>query len=136
MSKKVIYCYPAVLRKIEDGFDVLFPDFKGLETKGKETLEAIENSREVLAMHIDKMLKEKQDLPDPSEAIDIVRGKNDFVVLVDTNINVYRFKNKHKAVTRAVTLPQSLNEKAKASDINVSLLLQEALKEKLNIKED
>ena len=136
MSKKAIYCYPAVLHPIEDGFNVSFPDFKGLEAKGKDTLESIANGREVLAMHIDKMLKEKQELPEPSEARDIIKGKNDFVVLVDTNINVYRFKNKHKAVTRAVTLSKSLNEKAKASDINVSSVLQEALKELLDVKED
>lgn len=135
MSKQVVYCYPALLKPKENGYDVEFVDFD-CKSEGENQTAAIENGREALALHIDEMLKNKIDVPAPSaiENIDSV-GKG-VLVMIDFNINLYRFKNKHKSVTRAVTLPQSLNERAKASDINVSALLQEALKEKLGIKED
>ena len=137
MSKKqAVYCYPATLHPLDKGYKVSFPDFNGLETSGGDTLEAIENAREVLAAQIDVMLIENEELPTPSEIQDIDKDIKDFIMIVDTNINVYRSKSKNKAITRAVTLPFSLNEMAKASGINVSEVLQEALKEKLGIKED
>lgn len=132
MSKQVVYCYPATLNAAEDGYDINFLDFN-CEAKGDDPVAAIENAREVLALHIDNMLKNKEDIPEPSGLADI--STSDLVVFIDFNINVYRFKNKHKSVTRAVTLSRSLNELAKASDINVSAVLQEALIELLNDKE-
>lgn len=42
---------------------------------------------------------------------------------------------KNKSVVRAVTLPYWLNEAAKKSGINVSGILQEALKKTLNMEE-
>ena len=136
MAKKVIYNYPAILHPIKEGYKVTFPDFEGLSTTGKDTIGAIENGREVLAFCIDEMLNDKKEVPTPIEIKDIEKGIEDYIVLVDVNINVYRFQNKHKAVTKAVTLPRWLNERAIASGINVSALLQEALKEKLGIEED
>ena len=135
MSKQVVYCYPAFLISKENGYGIEFVDFD-CKSEGENQIEAIENSREALALHIDEMLKNKFDVPEPSKIENIDSVDKGVLVMIDFNINVYRFKNKHKSVTRAVTLPRSINELAKASDINVSALLQEALKEKLGIKED
>lgn len=135
MSKQVVYCYPALLKSREDGYGLEFVDID-CKVEGANPIAAIENGREELALHIDTMLKDKKEVPEPSKIENITMADKSALVMVDFNINVYRFKNKHKSVTRAVTLPNSLNEKAKASDINVSALLQEALKDKLGIKED
>lgn len=135
MSKQVVYCYPAFLKLKEDGYELEFIDFE-CNAEGLDPIAAIENGRETLALQIDTMLKNKQDIPEPSKIEDVAFVEKGALVLVDFNINVYRSRNKHKAVTRAVTLPASLNERVKASDINVSALLQEVLKKELGIKED
>ena len=53
--------------------------------------------------------------------------------LVDIDFTEYRKKVDNKSVRRNVTIPNWLNREAAAAHINVSRVLQEALKEKLNL---
>ena len=80
------------------------------------------------------MQDENEPIPEPSNIKDIVtEDENDIVTLVDIDFNDYRKKNDLKAVRRNVTLPNWLNQEAEKSGINVSAVLQEALKQKLNV---
>ena len=80
------------------------------------------------------MQDENEPIPEPSNIKDIVtEDENDIVTLVDIDFNDYRKKNDLKAVRRNATLPNWLNQEAEKSGINVSAVLQEALKQKLNV---
>jgi predicted RNase H-like HicB family nuclease len=54
----------------DDGWDVIFPEFPGCVSQGRTSLEAIENGQEALALHIEGMVAEDQELP-PSCGPDI-----------------------------------------------------------------
>ena len=50
----------------DDGWDVIFPDFPGCITQGDTPQEAMVNAVEALALHIEGMVAESQELPTPS----------------------------------------------------------------------
>ena len=52
--------------------------------------------------------------------------------MVDLDIDEYRRREDNRTVRRNVTLPNWLNQKAEKAHINVSGVLQEALKQKLS----
>ncbi len=49
-----------------DGWDVVFPDFPGCVAQGDNAHDALDNGREALALHIEGMIAEGEELPDPS----------------------------------------------------------------------
>ena len=53
--------------------------------------------------------------------------------LVDVDLVAYRLTNEKRAVRRNVTLPSWLNAAANEAGLNVSAILQAALKQQLNI---
>lgn len=56
------------------------------------------------------------------------------LTMVDVNFTEYRRKMDNRMVRRNVTLPNWLNQAAEAADLNVSGVLQEALKQKLSLE--
>jgi predicted RNase H-like HicB family nuclease len=50
----------------DDGWDVIFPDFPGCISQGDTAHEAMENAVEALALHIEGIMAEGQELPAPS----------------------------------------------------------------------
>lgn len=56
-----------------------------------------------------------------------------YVSLVDVDFAEYRRRHEKKSVRRNVTLPAWLNSEADKAGLNVSRILQDALKEKLKI---
>lgn len=59
--------------------------------------------------------------------------KGSFIVPIGTDMLLIRIKINNKTVNTIVTMPQWLKDEAKKNKIKFSQLLQEALKEKLNI---
>jgi predicted RNase H-like HicB family nuclease len=53
----------------ESGWDVIFPEFPGCVSQGRTPLEALENGREALALHIDGMVAEGE-VPPNSALLD------------------------------------------------------------------
>ena len=60
-------------------------------------------------------------------------SESDIITLVDVDFDEYRRKTDMKSVRRNVTLPSWLNFEAEKSGINVSAVLQKALKRELHI---
>jgi predicted RNase H-like HicB family nuclease len=63
--------YPAIAYQSpgdrpDDGWDVVFPDFPGCISQGDTAPIAMENALEALALHIEGMVAEGQELPVPS----------------------------------------------------------------------
>jgi len=51
----------------ESGWDVIFPEFPGCVSVGRTSLDALENGREALSLHIEGMIADGEALPDSTE---------------------------------------------------------------------
>lgn len=59
--------YIALIRKDADtDYGVDFPDFPGCVTAGSDLDEALANAREALALHIEGLVEDSTDIPEPS----------------------------------------------------------------------
>jgi predicted RNase H-like HicB family nuclease len=125
--------YPIVLTPDEVGYVVYIPDFN-INTEGDTLTEAIEMARDAIGLMGIDMEDDKKKLPSPS-AIENVTKENatDIVSLVDVDFAEYRKQNDMRTVRRNVTLPSWLNFEAEKSGVNVSAILQKALKQELHL---
>lgn len=125
--------YPIVLTPDEVGYVVYIPDFN-INTEGDTLTEAIEMARDAIGLMGIDMEDDKKELPSPS-AIENVTKENatDIVSLVDVDFAEYRKQNDMRTVRRNVTLPSWLNFEAEKSGVNVSAILQKALKQELHL---
>ena len=128
------YAYPAVFTPEENNlFSVHFPDLEGCYTSGEGLADAIEMAEDVLAFTLYDYEKKHSPIPEPSKSVYIKLEKDEFVNIIACNTLEYQKKNNNKAVKKTLSIPEWLNELAVAANINFSQLLQDALKEKLNL---
>lgn len=66
--------YPAIIDRSASGFGATFPDFAGCVAAGATIQEAALNAEAALALHIEAMVKDKDDIPAPSTLDDIEAG--------------------------------------------------------------
>ncbi len=125
--------YPILISPTEGGFVVYIPDFN-INTEGDTLTEAIEMARDAIGLIGIVMEDDKKALPKPSEINAVAKEtKNDIITLVDVDFSEYRRQNDMRTVRRNVTLPSWLDFEAKKSGLNVSAVLQKALKQELHI---
>jgi len=87
--------YPAIVDRSASGFGVSFPDFPGCVAFGASPNEAALNAEAALALHVEAMVKDKDELPAPSDlaAIEDVEGADDvtrLLIRVDAPARVER----------------------------------------------
>lgn len=125
--------YPIILTQGEKYIVVYAPDFD-INTQGETVAEAMEMARDAIGLVGIDMEDDGEVLPIPSE-LDTVRIANPekSVTLVDVDFAEYRRKNDMRTVRRNVSLPSWLNAAAEQANINVSAVLQSALKEVLHV---
>ena len=110
---------------------MLFYDLEGCYTCGDDLEDAIEMAEDALALALYRYEKENKEIPAPSEKHDL--GKNDFINYIRCDTEEYHRIHSNKAVKKTLSIPEWLNERAMAAGLNFSQVLQEGLKEKLNI---
>ena len=136
MKKNDFYVYPAVLT-FEEGYEiaVTFPDLPGCATSGETEKEALYMAKEALGLHLFGMEQDADEIPSPSAFKDIQKtlDANECVVLVEVFMPAIRMSQENKSVNRTVTLPAWLNARALECGVNFSAVLQDALKNQLNI---
>lgn len=132
--------YPVFFTKTEDCVLVEVPDLEIL-TEGKDMNDAIFMARDAIELKCVSMEDAKENLPEPSESIDLDITKATFaeegttvISLVDIDSTEYRRKIDTRTVRRNVALPSWLNYEAEHAGINVSRVLQEALMNVLGVK--
>ena len=132
--------YPVIFTQAEDVFLIEVPDLE-IFTEGTDIENAIDMARDAISITIVSKEDNNEIIPEPTDIknIDISKGEfynlgKSFVSIVDTDIIEYRRKVDTKPVRRNVSLPSWLNYEVNEAGINVSRVLQEALIEKLNIK--
>ena len=127
--------YPIVMSQGAEYIIVYVPDFD-INTQGTDYADAIEMARDAIGLMGIDMEDEKEPIPCPSDMSAISREHaEDIITLVDVDFADYRRKNDMRTVRRNVSLPSWLNAEAEKAGVNVSAILQAALKRELKITE-
>ncbi|MCO7176251.1 type II toxin-antitoxin system HicB family antitoxin [Sporolactobacillus kofuensis] len=130
------YIYPAVITKNDEQLIVSFPDLEGCSTSASTIEEGFINAKETLAMHLYELEEKQEMIPEPSDVTSIKVDENQFVTLIETWMPPYRKKMENQAVKKTLTIPKWLDDAAKDADLNYSRILQDALKDELNMDEN
>ncbi|MCL2672261.1 MAG: type II toxin-antitoxin system HicB family antitoxin [Clostridiales bacterium] len=124
--------YPIAMRESGGQIVVIIPDFD-IGTQGANIADAMEMARDAIGLIGTDMEDEKEALPAPSEIFSVVKSyPNQTVTLVDVDFAEYRRKNDLRTVRRNVSLPSWLNAEADRRGLNVSAILQAALKQEIS----
>lgn len=129
--KKRKYFYPAKFIKEETGYSVEFLDFKDIFTFGDNLEDAYFMAQDVL---FNMLPKYKDNLPDPN--LNYMKEKlnnEDFITIVELDVIEHEKKISKKNVNTTVTMPLWLKKLAEENNLNFSKILQEKLKEELNL---
>lgn len=125
--------YPIILTPDAGGYVVEIPDF-AIGTQGDSIPEAMEMARDAIGLMGIDMEDDGKSLPIPSTPESVSKGPGDIVTLVDVDFTEYRRQNDMRSVRRNVSLPCWLNAAAEKAGINVSAVLQAALKQQLHLE--
>jgi predicted RNase H-like HicB family nuclease len=127
------YIYPAVFSPEDSGYSVEFPDLPGCCTCGDSLEESLSMAKDALSLFLVELEDEKQDIPEPSPIQSLSLEENSFASLINADTAIYRQTLSNVAVKKTLSIPQWLNQAAIANGINFSQVLQDALKQKLNM---
>ncbi len=133
MKKVERYFYPAVFG-YEDGqeISVVFPDLD-VATSGETDEDALLSARELLGCVMYGLEEDGAEIPIPSRLDQLYAAANERIVLVDVYMPSVRMAENNRSVNRTVTLPAWLNAAALERNINFSQVLQEALKQQIEV---
>ena len=126
------HVYPIILSPAKKGYVVYVPDFD-INTEGDSLPNALEMARDAISMTGCYKEDHGQALP----VVATLSPKCDapqLCALVDVDFAAYRRANETRVVRRNVTLPSWLNVEAENAGLNVSRVLQDALKARLGIE--
>lgn len=125
--------YPIILTPGEKYTTVYIPDFN-INTEGTDIADAMEMARDAIGIMGIDMEDDKEPIPEPSTLDDIAAAHpDDVVTLVDIDFAEYRRRNDMRTVRRNVSLPSWLNAAAVQANLNVSAVLQAAIKDALGL---
>ena len=126
--------YPVIFTPCaEGGYMATVPDFP-LNTQGEDMVDAIRMARDAIGMMGITMQDDGQPLPAPSALSDVSCAAGEIASLVDIDFDAYRRAHDNRTVRRNVTLPAWLDERAREDGLNVSAVLQAALKRALRVE--
>ena len=133
MKKVERYFYPAVFT-YEAGQEIAvnFPDLK-CATSGTNDDDALLSARELLGCVLNGLEEDGEEIPIPTPLSKVETLPNERAVLIDVYMPSVRMAAVNRSVNRTVTLPAWLNAAALERNINFSQVLQDALKEQLNL---
>lgn len=119
--------YPAIFQIEEDRYFVKFPDVDGCLTEGTNMEQAYEMAVDALGLVLSYLKDNNKPIPVPSAPNNIKPEKDQFIVVIEFDMQEYLRKHNNKAVKKTLSIPQWLNEEAIARNVNFSKVLQDAL---------
>ncbi len=123
--------YPAVIHEDPDGLWAEFPDLPGCSTQGDTQEELLANASEAMECFLLGLLEDGENLPAPTSPKNIrAKEKNTYLSLIRADIDPAK---NTKSVKKTLTIPAWLNQRALASNVNFSNLLQNALMQELHV---
>jgi predicted RNase H-like HicB family nuclease len=134
MKYPEFYAYPAIFSTDGDGWEVSFPDLDNCFTAADSLEEAVVEARYVLEDVMYLREKDKDEIPVPTRLEDVKAKPGEIVQLVAAVMPETRREHSQKAVKKTLTIPAWMEEELKKrADVNVSLLLQNAIKQELSL---
>lgn len=131
--KNELTVFPAIFTKMNDDgsyYIVDFIDLKNCTTEGETIQEAYYMAQNAMGLFLDDLTK----FPEPTlDFSNIKLNKNQFISFIDIDMNDYRKKFNNKSVKKTLSIPSWLDTLAEKENINFSQLLQEAIRNKLEI---
>jgi len=139
--------YPIILAETEDKkipYLVYSPDFDAM-TQGKNLNNALEMAEDLICGAAYDIEKRGEKIPEPSKIgnVDIksspwasnsdIGNIEETKALISVDFDLYKQRMLHTSVRRNVSLPAWLDAEATKASLNVSAVLQEALKERLRV---
>jgi predicted RNase H-like HicB family nuclease len=134
MDKKY-YAFPAVFRYAEEGISIEFPDLPTCQTCAISDSEAFKNAKETLGVHLFNMEQDGDTIPDPSAVSVIQLNKDEVITMVEVFMPAIRDKMNNQFVKKTLSVPAWLNRRAEQEQVNFSHILQQGIKDYLNIQE-
>ena len=125
--------YPVVFHPEESGYSVSVPDIEGCFSQGETLEEACEMAKDAIGLCLEEYAAQGQEFPAASSPGELSLEEGDFVALVDFDPLEYRKKHDNRAVKKTVTIPSWLNTLAEEQHLSFSGILQEGLKQHLNL---
>ena len=124
------YTYPVLIEELEDNVILTFPSFDYLVTETGRDKDFIKAAQEVIALQIIDAEDEGKEIPAYYNGnVEIKEGQK--LIYVNVWMPYHRTLTKTVYVRKNITIPAWVDELAKASGINFSETLTEALKQKL-----
>ena len=123
------YIYPAIFHPNNDGsYTITFPDLPGCISEGKSLGNAIYMAQSALTQWIKYLVDQKQDIPSDSapQSVRIEGGEIVNLVCADARDS--------RAVKRTVSIPKWMDDKVSEAGLSLSRVLQDALKDRLNVE--
>ncbi len=134
MKKVERYFYPAIFAyELGQEIAVFFPDLD-VATSGVNEDDALLSARELLGCVLFGLEEDNEEIPAPTPLTKVNTQSNERAVLIDVYMPSVRLSQISRSVNRTVTLPAWLNAAALEQNVNFSQVLQEALKNHLNIQ--
>lgn len=130
------YTYPVVLKSEGNKVIISFPDFPDHMTEAETEDKAIFAAQEVLALCIYDNEEKGISNPVPSNSIGITQDSNTKLVFVNIWMPYYRQIQKIVYVKKTLSIPQWLDNMAKAKNVNFSAILVKGLKSELGLSDD
>jgi predicted RNase H-like HicB family nuclease len=129
------YSFAAIFEYDEDGISVSFPDLPGVFTCGDDEDEAYRNAKEALGLHLFGMEQDLDPIPVSSKVHELSLDTKHAAVIVNVFMPIIRDRVQRATIKKTLTLPKWINDLAEEHKINFSQVLQEALKERLDIRD-
>lgn len=128
------YIYPAIFTPEDGGmFSISFPDIDGCCTCGDGLSDGMDMAQEALAIMLTHLEDEKLEIPAASSIKELAVCGDEFATYISCDTTVYRRLMNKAAVKKTLSIPSWLNDSAVAAGLNFSQVLQDALKEQLNL---
>lgn len=130
---KLFLTYPAIFTLEYNKYWVEFIDLKGCFSEGNSLPEAMENSKEAMGLFLEDL-----DIF-PNCTTDIKKFKlndNQMISFVSIDLAEHKRKYENKSIKKTLSIPAWLNTLAEKENVNFSQILQNALKDYLNIDDD
>ena len=130
------YVYPAIFTAEEGIILVSVPDLSGIHTFGNNMAEALYMAQDAIEMWLWDAENKGETIPAASGQAEIAKmceSPDQVVSLVVADTYEYRRQNDNRAVKKTLSIPAWLNHQAEKANAPFSQILQQGLKEYLQI---
>ena len=130
------YVYPAILTSEEGKILVSVPDLPGLHTFGDNMAEALFMAQDAIEMWLWDAEINGEEIPLASNQKKIARlckSPEQIVSMVAADTDEYRRQNDTRSIKKTLSIPAWLNHQAEKANAPFSQILQQGLKEYLQL---